>query len=56
MEQIIDIAKQDLDTYKAEVLSLLCMDESIKRADLLQAYDHIQRLAGAIEDILLEEE
>lgn len=55
MEQIIDIAKQDLDTYKAEVLSLLCI-ENIKRADLLRAYDHIQRLADAIEDILLEEE
>lgn len=56
MEQIIDIAKQNLDTYKPEVLSLLCMNKNIKRADLLRAYDHIQRLADAIENILLEEE
>ncbi len=56
MEQIIDIAKQNLDTYKTEVLSLLCMDKSIKRADLLQAYSNMQKLIDTIEDILLEED
>lgn len=56
MEQIIDIAKQNLDTYKAEVLSLLCMNENIKRADLLQAHSNLMRLTDAIEDILIGEE
>lgn len=56
MEQIIDIAKQNLDTYKVEVLSLLCMNKNIKRSDLLQAYSNMQKLTDTIEDILMEEE
>lgn len=56
MEQIVDIAKQSLDTYKAEVLSLLCMNPKITKADLLTAHSNLMRLTDAIEDVLLGEE
>ena len=56
MEQIIDIAKQRLDTYKPELLSLLAMNDKITKADLLTAYSNLLRLTDAIEDILTGEE
>lgn len=56
MEQIIDIAKQRLDTYKLELASLLAMNDKITRTDMLIAYDHLQKLTDAIEDVLTGEE
>lgn len=54
MEQIIDIAKQRLDTYKAEVYALLYMNPKIEKLDLLDAVRNMRKLADDIEDILTE--
>lgn len=52
MEQIIDIAKQRLDTYKGEVYALLYLNHKIEKLDLLDAIRNMRRLADDIEDIL----
>lgn len=54
MEKIIDIAKQDLDTYKAELFSLLYMDAKIERSDLILAARNMRRLADEIDEIMEE--
>lgn len=54
MEQIIDIAKQRLDTYKAEVYALLYMNPKIEKLDLLDAVHNMRKLADDIENILTE--
>lgn len=54
MEQIIDIAKQDLDTYKAEVLSLLYLDPKIERSDLIEAVRNMRKLSDEIENLMEE--
>ena len=55
MEQVIDIAKQRLDTYKAEVASLLYMNDKIRTVDLLDAVRNMRKLADDIEELLEEE-
>lgn len=55
MEQIIDIAKQRLDTYKAEVVALLYMNDKISKVDLLDAVRNMRKLADDIEGLLTEE-
>ena len=52
MEQIVDIAKQRLDTYKMEVASLLIMNDKINKVDLLDAVRNMRRLADDIEELL----
>lgn len=54
MEKIIDIAKQDLDTYKAELFSLLYTDAKIERSDLIRAARNMRRLADEIDEIMEE--
>lgn len=55
MEQIIDIAKQRLDTYKAEVVALLALNDKINKVDLLDAVRNMRHLADDIEELLEEE-
>ena len=52
MEQIIDIAKQRLDTYKAEVASLLFLNDKIRTVELLDAVRNMRQLANDIEELL----
>lgn len=54
MEKIIDIAKQDLDTYKGELFSLLYMDAKIERSDLILAARNMRRLADEIDEVMEE--
>lgn len=55
MEQVIDIAKQRLDTYKAEITALLYMNDKIRTVDLLDAVRNMRKLADEIEEIINEE-
>lgn len=59
IEKIIDIAKQKLDTYDAELLSLLLLEnmagECATRADLIDAGGRLRKLADAIDKVLNEE-
>lgn len=54
MEQIIDIAKQGLDTYKAELYSLLYLDPKIEKSDLIEAVRNMRKLSDEIENLMEE--
>ena len=48
---IIDIAKQELDDYSAELMSLGVL-ESLSFDDYIKAYNRVAKLAGALADLL----
>ena len=52
MEQIIDIAKQNLDTYRAEITALLYMNNEITKNDLRDAVRNMRKLSDEIEEML----
>lgn len=52
MEQIIDIAKQRLDTYKLEVVSLLYLNKEIGVSQLQDALRNMRQLCDDIESIM----
>lgn len=59
VEKIIDIAKQKLDTYDAELLSLLLLEnmagECATRGELIDASKRLRKLADAIDKVLDKE-
>ena len=55
VEQIVKIAGQRLDTYKAEVFSLLLMNSKINKIDLRDAVRNMRHLADDIEELLERE-
>lgn len=59
IEKIIDIAKQRLDTYDAELLSLLLLENmagnACDKAELIDASKRLRKLADAIDNLLSEE-
>lgn len=56
LEKIIDIAKQDLDVYDAELVALLALNGGAQKWELLTAQKRLQKLADAIDKVLGEEE
>ena len=55
VEQIVKIAGQGLDTYKAEITALLFLNDKISRVDLRDAVRNMRQLCDDIEDIMEEE-
>lgn len=55
IDKIIDIAKQDLDIYDAELMALLALNGGAQKWELLTAQKRLQKLADAIDKMLNEE-
>ena len=51
MEQIIDIAKQNLDTYEAEIYSCAVLNK-LKKEDLEQALVNARKLVRDLETVI----
>lgn len=56
VEKIIDIAKQKLDTYDAELIALLVLEKQAGNAcgkwELIDASKRLRKLADAIDNLL----
>lgn len=59
IDKIIDIAKQDLDEYGAELVSLLVLEKqagnSCGKWELIDASKRLRKLADAIDNLLDKE-
>jgi len=59
IEKIIDIAKQKLDTYDAELVALLVLEKQAGNAcdkcELMDASKRLRKLADAIDNLLDKE-
>lgn len=60
IEKIIDIAKQELDTYDAELASLLVLEKqagnSCSKWELMAASKRLKKLADAIDELVEQED
>lgn len=60
IDKIIDIAKQELDTYDAELVALLVLEKqagnSCSKWELMTASKRLKKLADAIDELVEQED